>query len=95
MDEERDVDTSKLYELLNCPKDATSNEIKKAYRKIAMKAHPDKEETQKNLKKSTELMKYYQTKIKGPLMTNTVWMDSKTTAAWAAEVNNKMIFSKI
>ena len=42
MDEERDVDTSKLYELLNCPKDATSNEIKKAYRKIAMKAHPDK-----------------------------------------------------
>lgn len=42
MDEERDVDTSKLYELLNCPKDATQNEIKKAYRKIAMKAHPDK-----------------------------------------------------
>jgi len=42
VDEERDVDTSKLYELLNCPKDATQNEIKKAYRKIAMKAHPDK-----------------------------------------------------
>jgi len=42
MDEERDVDTSKLYELLNVPKDATQNEIKKAYRKIAMKAHPDK-----------------------------------------------------
>jgi len=42
MDEEKDVDTSKLYELLNCPKDATQNEIKKAYRKIAMKAHPDK-----------------------------------------------------
>lgn len=42
MDEERDVDTQKFYDLLDCPKDATQNEIKKAYRKKAMKAHPDK-----------------------------------------------------
>lgn len=36
------IDTNKLYELLETDKSATTAEIKKAYRKVAMKKHPDK-----------------------------------------------------
>merc|ERR1740139_1761821 len=42
MDEERDVDTNKLYEALNVEKSATPNEIKKAYHKLAKVHHPDR-----------------------------------------------------
>lgn len=31
-----------LYKILNIEKDATDDEIKKAYRKLALKLHPDK-----------------------------------------------------
>ena len=37
-----DVDTTKLYETLGVEKDADAKVIKKAYRKMAMKHHPDK-----------------------------------------------------
>lgn len=37
-----DVDTTKLYETLGVEKDATAAQIKKAYRKLAVKYHPDK-----------------------------------------------------
>lgn len=40
--EQEEADTEKLYKTLNIAKDATGNDIKKAYRKMAMKHHPDK-----------------------------------------------------
>ena len=36
------VDTTKLYETLGVEKDADAKDIKKAYRKAAIKHHPDK-----------------------------------------------------
>jgi len=37
-----DVDTTKLYETLGIEKDADQSGVKKAYRKLAIKHHPDK-----------------------------------------------------
>lgn len=39
----KDVDTTKYYKILNLEKTATSDEIRKSYRKLAAKYHPDKE----------------------------------------------------
>tara|TARA_Y100000389_G_C17425158_1_gene499132 strand:- start:116 stop:1588 length:1473 start_codon:yes stop_codon:yes gene_type:complete len=38
----RNIDNNKYYELLGINKNATSNEIKKSFHKLAMKHHPDK-----------------------------------------------------
>ena len=36
------VDNSKLYQILGVEKTASADEIKKSFRKLAMKMHPDK-----------------------------------------------------
>jgi DnaJ family protein A protein 2 len=38
----KEVDNSKYYNLLGVSKEATTDEVKKAFRKIALKEHPDK-----------------------------------------------------
>lgn len=40
--ESKEVDTQGLYDLLGVPKDADAKAIKKAYRKKALKSHPDR-----------------------------------------------------
>lgn len=41
-EEEKEVDTQELYDVLGVPKTATETEIKKAFRKKALEHHPDK-----------------------------------------------------
>ena len=36
------MDNEKLYQTLGVAKDADENEIRKAYKKLALKNHPDK-----------------------------------------------------
>ena len=53
------VDNSKFYNLLGVEKNANENEIKKAYKKKAMKHHPDRggdEETFKEISKAYEVL---------------------------------------
>jgi hypothetical protein len=40
--EKKKVDNERFYQLLNVSKDATPEQIKKAFRTIAIKEHPDK-----------------------------------------------------
>lgn len=57
--EKKEVDNSRLYDLLQVDKEASSAEIKKAYHRAAMKHHPDKggdPETFKDIQKAFEVL---------------------------------------
>merc|ERR1719428_1716048 len=49
----KDADTTKFYKLLDVEKSASEAEIKKAYRKLAVKHHPDKGGDQEKFKEIT------------------------------------------
>jgi DnaJ homolog subfamily A member 2 len=38
----KEIDNTKYYTLLQVKKDATQDEVKKSFRRIALKEHPDK-----------------------------------------------------
>ena len=46
------------YEVLNISQDATDEDIKRAYHKLARINHPDKNEKKRNFKKSRKHIRY-------------------------------------
>jgi len=67
-----------FYEVLEVPKNATDDEIKKSYRKMAMKYHPDRnpdnKESEEKFKKLRKRMKRFLIHRKKPPMTNMVML---------------------
>lgn len=62
----KDVDTQKFYDILGVEKDATQDQIRKAYRKKALKEHPDKggdPDKVSKIQKSQKIFWYFGMKI--------------------------------
>lgn len=49
-DEEKEIENKKLYEVLGVPQTASKEEIRKAFRKLAVKTHPDRGGDQEKFK---------------------------------------------
>ena len=54
MQPEREVDNEEFYKILGVEKDASASQLKKAYRKLAIKHHPDKGGDEAMFKKISE-----------------------------------------
>ena len=55
----KEVDNKKFYEILGVEKDATHDQIRKAYRKLAIKNHPDKGGDQEKVSNQSEFAHFY------------------------------------
>ena len=53
----KEVDNKKLYEIIGVDKNATYDQIKKAYRKLAIKHHPDKGGDEKKVSHFTHFLR--------------------------------------
>lgn len=81
------IDNIEYYKLLNVDRNASSTDIKKSYRKLAMKHHPDKGGDQELFKKITEAFQVLNNEDKRKLY------DSGGKEAVAAGVDRSNIFN--
>ena len=90
-EEEKDVDTTKLYEVLEVTKEATEAEIKKAFKKMTLLYHPDRptgdEQKFKEVNAAYEVIsplpRFLEMLRKEPSMTSMDWRELRAAAAWA------------